>query len=218
MTAERIAVDPAQIIAEVVSLLRVRAAGKNLMLTNRYPTPVPRSIASDLVRLRQILMNLAGNAVNFTESGTVQIVALLAGTMRHLAFASRSWTPASASRPSKSADSSRRSAKQIRPLSAASAETVLACRSALASPLCLVEPSPQTARLAPAALSRLRCPSGMLPPMMRTHPVNRSRRSSPVIHAQVCSKTGPLHRPSDHCCRCEDCGYCLPKTARTIYG
>jgi CheY-like chemotaxis protein len=80
MTVERIAVDPAQIIEEVVSLLRVRAAGKNLVLTSRYDTPIPRSIASDPVRLRQILMNLAGNAVKFTESGTVQIVASLAGT------------------------------------------------------------------------------------------------------------------------------------------
>ena len=80
MIIESIAVDPAQIIEEVVSLLRVRAAGKNLLLTSRYDTPIPLSIASDPVRLRQILMNLAGNAVKFTETGTVQIVASVAGT------------------------------------------------------------------------------------------------------------------------------------------
>lgn len=80
MIVESIAVDPVQIIEEVVSLLRVRAAGKNLVLTSRYDTPVPLSISSDPVRLRQILMNLAGNAVKFTETGTVQIVASVAGT------------------------------------------------------------------------------------------------------------------------------------------
>jgi signal transduction histidine kinase/ActR/RegA family two-component response regulator len=69
----RVSTDPARIVEEVVSLLRPSALAKGITLDRRYLTPVPRTIASDPVRLRQILTNLVGNAIKFTEHGTVSI-------------------------------------------------------------------------------------------------------------------------------------------------
>jgi len=75
MTVERVATPLTTILHEVVSLIRPRAAGKGVTLTAALASPVPDSIISDPTRLRQILMNLAGNAAKFTEEGTVTITA-----------------------------------------------------------------------------------------------------------------------------------------------
>jgi len=74
---ERAPCSPAKILAEVASLMRVRAAAKNLLLEVEYAGPIPESIHSDPTRLRQILINLVGNAVKFTEVGTVRLLASL---------------------------------------------------------------------------------------------------------------------------------------------
>jgi PAS domain S-box-containing protein len=73
MTVERINTPLTGVLHEVVSLMRPRAADKGLSLTAALATPVPEHILSDPTRLRQILMNLAGNAIKFTESGSVTI-------------------------------------------------------------------------------------------------------------------------------------------------
>ncbi|XZE51757.1 PAS domain S-box protein [Planctomycetaceae bacterium SH139] len=73
MTIERIDTNPAQIVEEVASLLRPRAIGKGITLGIVYDTPIPLSIHSDPTRLRQILLNLAGNSIKFTEIGSVTI-------------------------------------------------------------------------------------------------------------------------------------------------
>ena len=73
MHVENIRCNPAQIIADVRSLMGARAAGKNLTLTTQYLTPIPTSIRTDPTRLRQILVNLVGNAIKFTEAGGVTI-------------------------------------------------------------------------------------------------------------------------------------------------
>jgi CheY-like chemotaxis protein/HPt (histidine-containing phosphotransfer) domain-containing protein len=65
------------LIAEVVSVLRARAQEKGVSLDYRWETEIPESIESDPYRLRQLLMNLVGNAVKFTEQGSVSIVARL---------------------------------------------------------------------------------------------------------------------------------------------
>ena len=70
---ERLPTDPAQIVADVASLLRVRAEEKGIRLVVRYRTPIPTQIVSDPTRLRQALVNLVGNAIKFTPSGRVQI-------------------------------------------------------------------------------------------------------------------------------------------------
>ena len=74
MTIERIACSPCQVIAEVVSLMSVRAAAKGLSLDVEYVGAIPQTIQSDPTRLRQILVNLTANAIKFTEVGRVRLV------------------------------------------------------------------------------------------------------------------------------------------------
>ncbi len=77
LEVECIQCSPCQVLSEVVSLMRVPANSKNLSLEIQYDGPIPRSIQSDPTRLRQILINLTGNAVKFTEIGKVRLVARL---------------------------------------------------------------------------------------------------------------------------------------------
>jgi signal transduction histidine kinase/CheY-like chemotaxis protein len=55
----------------VVSLLRGRAWEKGLTLTLEAPAPLPGWVGGDGARLRQVLVNLIGNAVKFTDRGGV---------------------------------------------------------------------------------------------------------------------------------------------------
>jgi len=80
MEVERIECSPLRIAADVVSLLRLRAGAKDLDLTLDCHVPVPEVIESDPTRLRQILMNLVGNAIKFTDSGSVRVVLALDDT------------------------------------------------------------------------------------------------------------------------------------------
>jgi len=74
MTLERVACSPCEIVAEVVSLVRVRAKAKGLSLDVEYEGPMPETIRTDPTRLRQILINIVGNAIKFTEVGGVRLV------------------------------------------------------------------------------------------------------------------------------------------------
>jgi CheY-like chemotaxis protein len=80
LTVERIDCSPAQIVGDVASLMRGRAIEKGLEFAVEYVGPIPRIIQTDPTRLRQILMNLCGNAVKFTKSGGVRIVSRLVGS------------------------------------------------------------------------------------------------------------------------------------------
>jgi PAS domain S-box-containing protein len=62
------------LIQEVLSLLKERAQQKQLLLTADIRPGVPERIASDPLRLRQILVNLVSNAVKFTSKGHVDII------------------------------------------------------------------------------------------------------------------------------------------------
>lgn len=73
MKVELIATSPAQLVVEVASLIQPRGNGKGVQVRVRYDSPIPSHIQSDPTRLRQILLNLAGNAVKFTEIGSVTI-------------------------------------------------------------------------------------------------------------------------------------------------
>ncbi|MBM4075583.1 MAG: HAMP domain-containing protein, partial [Planctomycetes bacterium] len=68
---------PHQVIAEAVSLLQVRANEKGLTLDYRWIGRVPATITTDRHRLRQMLINLIGNALKFTEKGGVRLLAEL---------------------------------------------------------------------------------------------------------------------------------------------
>ncbi len=64
---------PIQLIGEVASLMRVQAIDRGLALHISYDTPIPESVYVDPTRMRQIILNLVGNAVKFTEKGCVNI-------------------------------------------------------------------------------------------------------------------------------------------------
>ncbi len=70
---ERIDCSPSEVVEEVRSLLQVHANEKNLGLDTTYSYPLPKTIRTDPVRLRQILVNLVGNAIKFTEQGGVKV-------------------------------------------------------------------------------------------------------------------------------------------------
>ncbi len=74
LEVEQIACVPHEIVREVVKVLNVKAQEKNIALTCAVDTPIPETILSDPSRLRQIVTNLVGNALKFTQRGGVRVV------------------------------------------------------------------------------------------------------------------------------------------------
>jgi CheY-like chemotaxis protein len=70
---ERVPTQLAQLLSEVVSLMRVRAVERGLEFELRLLSAIPTAIVCDPTRLRQILLNLVGNAVKFTDKGSVRV-------------------------------------------------------------------------------------------------------------------------------------------------
>ena len=73
MDVECVSVDLFWLVQDSVSPLTLNAKEKNLEFAVYYETPVPRMIYSDPVRIRQVLVNLIGNALKFTEKGLVRL-------------------------------------------------------------------------------------------------------------------------------------------------
>ena len=73
MTVERISADVTRLAAEAVSMMRPTAIEHGLKLSLRFATPVPRAALTDPLRLRQMLVNLIGNAIKFTPAGSVTL-------------------------------------------------------------------------------------------------------------------------------------------------
>ena len=63
----------ASTIADVASMMRPRAKQRKSTLEVRYTGSVPKTIHTDGARLRQVIVNLVGNAVKFTENGSIRI-------------------------------------------------------------------------------------------------------------------------------------------------
>ncbi len=61
------------LVQEVVDMFIIKAEEKNLALTNSFSKDFPQYIEIDETRVRQILFNLVGNAIKFTEKGQVAI-------------------------------------------------------------------------------------------------------------------------------------------------
>ena len=69
---------PRQAVEEILSLMKVRADAKGLPLRLEIVEPLPATIVTDPIRLEQILINLVGNAIKFTEVGGIRMVVRMA--------------------------------------------------------------------------------------------------------------------------------------------
>ena len=78
LDVEQIPCSPNVLIREMVTVLGVKAGEKGISLSFETEGEIPETILSDPVRLRQIITNLVGNSIKFTEHGSVKIVARLA--------------------------------------------------------------------------------------------------------------------------------------------
>src|SRR5262249_26848297 len=74
---ERVACSPWAIVADVADLMRVRLDAKGLTLTVEHQGAIPETIETDALRLRQVLINLVGNAIKFTDLGGIRVVVRL---------------------------------------------------------------------------------------------------------------------------------------------
>ena len=74
LEVESIDCKPHVVAHDVMQVLRVRAEDKDIGLELKIPQPLPEVIKTDAGRLRQIITNLVGNAIKFTEEGGVEIV------------------------------------------------------------------------------------------------------------------------------------------------
>ncbi|MBS1830245.1 MAG: PAS domain S-box protein [Acidobacteria bacterium] len=75
---ERVGFDLESNLGEVLSLLAPKAREKGIELLMKIAPDVPETLIADPARLRQILLNLMGNAVKFTETGYVSVHAEVA--------------------------------------------------------------------------------------------------------------------------------------------
>ncbi len=75
MAIELIPTCPASVLADIERLMRVKAETRGLSLSFATDDSLAAGILSDPLRLRQILVNLVGNAIKFTEKGDVRVVA-----------------------------------------------------------------------------------------------------------------------------------------------
>lgn len=73
LAIECVACNPIAITQEVLKLLSIRSKDKGLDIELGFDTPIPEQIETDPSRLRQILINLIGNAIKFTHEGHIAV-------------------------------------------------------------------------------------------------------------------------------------------------
>jgi signal transduction histidine kinase/ActR/RegA family two-component response regulator len=79
LEVERITCSPLELVEEVRSLIARQASTRGLFFSVEFDGPLPESIRSDPTRVRQILINLLGNAVKFTKDGGIRLIVSLTG-------------------------------------------------------------------------------------------------------------------------------------------
>jgi PAS domain S-box-containing protein len=77
LEVEFLSCSPIQLVTDVGALMQVRSDAKGLKLSIECVGPIPEMIRTDPTRLRQILINLVGNAIKFTAQGSVRLVTRL---------------------------------------------------------------------------------------------------------------------------------------------
>ncbi len=75
---ERVPLHLADLLTESIAIMRPRADGKGITLDVELGSDIPPVLIGDALRIRQVLLNLVGNAVKFTESGSVKVTASVA--------------------------------------------------------------------------------------------------------------------------------------------
>jgi signal transduction histidine kinase/ActR/RegA family two-component response regulator/HPt (histidine-containing phosphotransfer) domain-containing protein len=70
---ESIAVSPIDLVKDTVCIVEQKATERGLQILTEFDVPLPKTITTDPTRLKQILLNLCGNAVKFTQSGSITI-------------------------------------------------------------------------------------------------------------------------------------------------
>jgi signal transduction histidine kinase len=87
---EKIPFDVRKVVSETAKVFAVQARQKGLMFTCEIAQPVPEELRGDPGRLRQVLINLLGNAVKFTHAGGIEVRVAVesgAGEQKCLRFA-----------------------------------------------------------------------------------------------------------------------------------
>ena len=70
---ENIEFNTAELFEETVDMLVLPARKKMVQLNLTFPSPIPQNVISDPLRIKQILLNLIGNAIKFTDRGEINI-------------------------------------------------------------------------------------------------------------------------------------------------
>ncbi len=73
LTLEELSFDPADMVEQTISALATLADDKGLQLIVHIDENIPSAFLGDPARLRQVLVNLAGNAIKFTTTGHVMV-------------------------------------------------------------------------------------------------------------------------------------------------
>jgi signal transduction histidine kinase/CheY-like chemotaxis protein len=73
LIVERTQCSPRRVVEQTVQLMQIEADAKGVRLVSRLEPGVPSTVSMDPGRVRQILLNVVGNAIKFTECGSVEL-------------------------------------------------------------------------------------------------------------------------------------------------
>ncbi len=81
MLIENLAFSLPEMLREFSAQMNFKASARGIRFQLKATTPIPQTIISDITRLRQILMNVVGNAIKFTDKGFVELRVKFADTL-----------------------------------------------------------------------------------------------------------------------------------------